>query len=693
MASVPMPPRPPHSLARHWWFVFALFIATPAIMLALLGIGVIRADEIQRREVVEDQQANVARLAGAALWTTLQREEDDARYRPQSSDAATVDRGSIHFELEPDNIAFPAHRVYVLHSGLTPPTWAFTPLAPATALLVERAQAAEAQGRLPVSRALYEQLRASDRTREWAGLQLSMLPAVDPAGARTSVAPDVRLADSDARSPSGIPLAIVASSFMDASAPGVRQQFGPLLEQTLRSLRAGRWWMSLEQRRVYDDVLREWMRKVSPTRAEDSPDRQVESIERAAALVVEAFDEAGGAPPRAQLVGDEDTRVLVVWTRPDRVARKWSGVAIPRDRADVLVAASIRPLLEDQPFQVALQQRDTVLWSSGPPPAAAGLESLPLEDMAGWTLAFSSGPVRPNDWRRLLNYGRVIFPMVVLACGLLMTAWIIRREMALVEMQASFAAAVTHEFKSPITSIRLLMERISSGRLQSAEATDRYYAAIRIETDRLEALVNRLLEAQKFQVGQKDYVFRTASIDAIVREAIDAMGPQAEAKQITVVLQCAAAVPTALALDTESMADAIRNLLDNAIKYSPEGAPVAVSIVAQDDELRLVVSDEGVGVDPREADRIFEPFYRSRRGDHANVHGTGLGLALVKATAEAHGGSIAVSSDGVRGSRFTLTLPLGQAPPDSARIAVAATTPQLIGHGDDHSMPSEVTPR
>ena len=209
-------------------------------------------------------------------------------------------------------------------------------------------------------------------------------------------------------------------------------------------------------------------------------------------------------------------------------------MAIPRERADVLVAAAMRPLLEDQPFWVALQQRDTVLWSSGASLAAADGESLSLDEMGGWTLVLRDGPARPTDWRRLLNYGRIIFPMVVLACGLTMTAWIIRREMALVEMQASFAAAVTHEFKSPITSIRLLMERISSGRLQSADATERYYAAIRTETDRLDALVNRLLDAQKLQVGQKDYTFRDASIDTIVRAAVEAMRPQAEAKQIAV---------------------------------------------------------------------------------------------------------------------------------------------------------------
>ena len=83
-----------------------------------------------------------------------------------------------------------------------------------------------------------------------------------------------------------------------------------------------------------------------------------------------------------------------------------------------------------------------------------------------------------------------------------------------------------------------------------------------------------------------------------------------------------------------------------------------VSLGVSAGRVELTVDDEGVGIDPADAERIFEPFYRSRRGDHANVHGTGLGLALVKATVEAHGGTVRVASDGRRGSAFTLAFPL-----------------------------------
>jgi two-component system sensor histidine kinase SenX3 len=281
-----------------------------------------------------------------------------------------------------------------------------------------------------------------------------------------------------------------------------------------------------------------------------------------------------------------------------------------------------------------------------------------LESVSEWQLAFT-GASRPTSGR-LLSYTTVVFPIVMLATGLVMTAWIVRREIALARLQSTFVAGVTHEFKSPLTSIRLLMERLASGRLAPDDAPNRYYAAVSAETDRLESLVNRLLEAQKLQSGQKEYAFHPDSLAALARSAVDRLRPQAEAKRIQVDLRVGEGIPD-LALDRESMTDAIGNLLDNAIKYSPADTTVSVAIGCSGDVVRLDVCDEGIGIEPSDATRIFDPFYRSRRGDRENVHGTGLGLSLVKAAAEAHGGSVEVESNGTRGSRFSLRLPVQDA--------------------------------
>ncbi len=201
-----------------------------------------------------------------------------------------------------------------------------------------------------------------------------------------------------------------------------------------------------------------------------------------------------------------------------------------------------------------------------------------------------------------------------------------------------------------------MTERLTSGRIPSDGSPARYHAAIVAETDRLEGLVNRLLESQKLQSSQREYTFQPASLHAITSEAVERLRTQAEAKAIQLEVEAADTPP--LLLDVDAMADTIRNLIDNAIKYSPPGTRVVLSLASDGHAVALTVADEGIGVDPDETDRLFDAFYRSRRGDRANVHGTGLGLSLVRATAEAHGGRVSVATNGERGSRFTVWLPI-----------------------------------
>jgi two-component system sensor histidine kinase SenX3 len=237
-----------------------------------------------------------------------------------------------------------------------------------------------------------------------------------------------------------------------------------------------------------------------------------------------------------------------------------------------------------------------------------------------------------------------------------MTVSIMRRELVLARVQSTFLSAVTHEFKSPITAIRLLMERVASGHLP-ADAAARYYDAVGVEIHRLENLVNRVLDAQRLQSGRKRYAPAPVSLPALVSDAVTGMRPQAEAKRITLSTSTAPDIPI-VHIDVESVSEAMRNLVDNAIKYSPAGTTVEIGIRLDRDRVAMSVADEGVGLDADEVSRLFEPFYRGRRGDSANVHGTGLGLALVRATVEAHGGSVTVTPRMPQGSCFTMFLPI-----------------------------------
>ena len=651
---------------RTWWWVFALFIAAPAVALTWLGFRSIRAAEIERDQRLREEQAGVARLVDASLASALDRTITDVKAAGHFDDA-------VAFIVEDTGvIAFPADRVYFGPFGVTPSSLPALRTPSSITGLIGQAQRAEAQGRHVEARALYERLRADRDLAAWANLKLAMIAVDSGDRSRLSAVADSRLATSNARTPAGIPLAVAAASYAGVLNGRERARFLPLVAATLEELRGGRWWLHADQRRAYDTELRSVLRDSARPPTLPEADSRFEQRSHLDVLLRKPVAE-GATTSRAALVKTDSGSVLLVWEATTAEGLSRPGVALFGAPIATLFDSTLGPLVANHDFDTALRDdHGTSIWGDIDD-AQVSQAPLTLESVNGWQLVFT-GPTVPVSGR-LLNYGLVLLPIVMLASGLVMTAWIVRRDLALARLQSTFVGAVTHEFKSPITSIRLLMERLAGGRVETRDERERYYAAVGAETDRLEGLVNRLLESQKLQSGQKHYAFRLTSVSTMAHATVERLRSYAEAKGIQLNLVVDAGFPD-VAIDRDSIADAISNLVDNAIKYSPAGTTVSVALRLAGDEILIEVADEGIGVDLDDADRIFEPFYRSLRGDHANVHGTGLGLSLVKAAAEAHGGSVEVSSDGRRGSRFTLRLPRLRADGASARPDLASTQVQ-----------------
>jgi signal transduction histidine kinase len=644
-----------------WWLIFSAFIATPAVALSVLGVRSIRAADIERDQRLRDEQAAVARLADGALEAALARAGDRG--------ASARSDHHIPFVLEQNGVlVFPADRVYAAPFGLKPSAMVDDSPVGSVAATIDEAQAAEAQQRYGDARRAYGRLRTVSALSAWAHVRLALVDASEGRLDRLNVVSDVRLAASDARTPSGIPLAVSAAASAQGIPPRARRQFAPLIAATLASLREGRWWLSMSQRRGYDAELRGLLAASDgETTADVRLDRLVllEATLRSAAAVARSGRVVFARTP----LGD----VVVSSRRAGSAESPWQGTVLVGPVVAELFDNAVGTLVRGRDFDVALRTPHGDAW--GQVPEAGVWHRIPLQSVEDGELVFSESPIPAGT--RAVNYGLVLLPIVLLASGLAMTAWIVRRDLALARLQATFIASVTHEFKSPITSIRLLLERLAGGR--AGESTARYYTAIGSEADRLEGLVNRLLESQKIQTGQRQYVFRQTALDSLTRAVVDRLRPHADAKGMRIEVAIDPSLPP-LDLDRDAITDAIGNLLDNAIKYSPPSSTIVVAVRADDSQVQVNVVDEGIGVAPADAGRIFEPFYRSRRGDEANVHGTGLGLALVKAAAEAHGGSVAVTSDGRRGSRFTLRLPV--APSDAApgRERLPATGPPFRAH-------------
>ena len=641
------------------WRAFALLVAIPALLLAWLGLRAVGAERLEVEQRLRDQQANVAQLVDAAIANTL---ADVARALPR--DGVPPVGTPVVFAAS-GLVTFPRDRVYfgpfAQHPAerITAAAWS-----PAVAVLIEQAQTAEAQGRNDQAVRLLQQVqRAEPRLREWGDLAIARMNARrGSAGARARLS-DSRWSESLHTSPSGLPIALIAAALSDEYSGDDRGAFVALIERTRAALRSGKWWLSAAERGFYDEELRRLLTAAHGGVLDArEPDRLVEltDIER---VIRQSPPSRRDAPSYAVERGS-GSGFLMVWSPYDAATQHWSGLAVPQEHASVLIEPPLARLVAGLPFQAAIRDAEGGAVSGSVLSAAWRAE--PLQAVRGWEIVFTgpseSAALARRQW---LWYGFIGVLLMVLFAGIGMTVQNARQKTELARMQSEFVGAVTHEFKSPITSIRLLLERIDAGRLMSPDAASAYAAAIGQEADRLERLVNRLLQAQQIDAGQQRHDFRPASLEAVTADAVRHVQALADSRNIRIELEAGGDVP-AVVIDRAVMADAVENLLDNAVKYSPPGTRIRVRLHADDTRVSVDVEDEGIGIDADEIPRVFDKFYRARRGNLQNVRGTGLGLALVKAAADAHGGSVEVASEPGRGSRFSIRLPL---PPQPARAS------------------------
>ena len=224
-------------------------------------------------------------------------------------------------------------------------------------------------------------------------------------------------------------------------------------------------------------------------------------------------------------------------------------------------------------------------------------------------------------------------------------------------MKADFFSSMSHELRTPLTSIKegtgLLLDGVGG------ETTDKQRRLLTIlaeESNRLIGVVNSLLDLSKLEAGMLNYEFETVNLDPLIRRAVTEIAPLVEAKQI--ILETAIDTPLPPArLDPERMLQVLRNLLGNAVKFTPKGGQVTVTARPVDGKLQVSVQDSGPGIPAESLTAIFEKFHQ---GNHKRAHtrpGTGLGLAIAKNIITSHGGEIWAESQLGQGSKFFFALP------------------------------------
>jgi len=222
------------------------------------------------------------------------------------------------------------------------------------------------------------------------------------------------------------------------------------------------------------------------------------------------------------------------------------------------------------------------------------------------------------------------------------------------ETRRDFIANVSHELRTPLASIKSVVETLQSGALDDKVAALDFLSRADAEVDRLVQMVTELLELSRLESGQAPLAMEPVDVGRMLEQTVERMLSQAKRKGLKLALEIAPDLPSIVG-DAQRLEQAVVNLLDNAIKFTPEGGSVRVSARLVDGAVQVEVEDTGAGISAEKLPRIFERFYKvdRARGDR----GTGLGLAVVKHTVELHGGTISARSREGHGSTFTVTLP------------------------------------
>lgn len=227
-------------------------------------------------------------------------------------------------------------------------------------------------------------------------------------------------------------------------------------------------------------------------------------------------------------------------------------------------------------------------------------------------------------------------------------------------IRRDFVANASHELKTPITAIRGLTETILDDSDMDTETRHRFMEKIHTQSIRLSDLVSDLMTISRLESGQTESSFQPFDLIATVHRSVATISSVSNDKHLSVNTTVNDDIDARLMLmgNQQEISQLIDNLLDNAVKYTPSGGSIDITIARQDKNVQLTVSDSGIGISPQDQLHIFERFYRVDKARSRQLGGTGLGLSIVKNIAEQHGGSVLLVSNPDSGSSFIIDLPL-----------------------------------
>ena len=279
-----------------------------------------------------------------------------------------------------------------------------------------------------------------------------------------------------------------------------------------------------------------------------------------------------------------------------------------------------------------------------------------------WKMEFFRSKAESSSLKSLSKsfyFWTILTLLLILTFGAILISRTLSQEMEILKIKSDFVSSVSHELKTPLTSIKALIERLKEGKVKDSEKMMEYYSIISHDTEKLTRLVKNILDFSKIEEGKMEYEFEETDIPPLVRQQLKSFRQDEIHKDVKIFAHIAENIPPIQA-DSDALARAVNNLLNNAVKFSPQNPEIYVDVRCEEDDLKISVKDRGIGISEEEIDKIFDKFYQGKNALRQTVKGTGLGLTLVRHIAEAHGGGVAVESIPGQGSTFSLILPLNR---------------------------------
>ena len=427
------------------------------------------------------------------------------------------------------------------------------------------------------------------------------------------------------------------------------------------ALDAGRWRLSRGAYRFYAEEARRWYVPAPQTAIRE---KERGALAAGAELLWgwwQRVRQGDVRPAGRSSVWVQDRPVFLMW---QSTTNRMVGLATGQHYLQEKWGVALQPVVDRQGVRIALTDSEgrTVL---GDLSAAGPQQALrtPADTQLPWTLHVvaadpSAVSAELAGRRRLMVLGLALAAFLV-AVGSYFVSRAVTRELEVARLQSDFVSAVSHEFRSPLASLRQLSELLADGRVSSDDRRRQYYQALRRESERLHRLVEGLLDFGRMEAGASEYQFEALDPATLIQNVGQEFAQEVAERGYALEFDLDGSLPTIRA-DREALSRALWNLLDNAVKYSPACKTVWIEATQVDNRLAIRVRDQGLGISPDEQPQIFKKFVRGASADAAGVKGTGLGLAMVYHIVAAHGGKIRVESQAGEGSTFTIVLPVAK---------------------------------